>query len=108
MFQDRAIAQFGRQGRSGDIYRAIKNFHAKAVPVQVGAEFALAICRHRSVSNFNAIKITVRAPSVDSAIANFRGRNLVLGQKVKSPISLLERYAIQLVAISIQRQAIEK
>src|SRR5208337_4808889 len=35
MFQDLAFAEFGRRGGSDDIYRAIENFHAKIVLVQV-------------------------------------------------------------------------
>ena len=43
-------------GRGGDVYRAIEHFHAEVVLVTVGAEFALAIRRHRHVGDLDADK----------------------------------------------------
>src|SRR5271157_1831731 len=108
MFQDLAFAEFGRQGRSGNIYRAIENFHAKIVLVQVRAEFALAIRGHRRVSNLDAINISVDGLKADSGISFYRGRKVVLRHKVESGISLLKRHAVQLVALGVQRQLMEK
>src|SRR5208282_2519149 len=57
-FQGPAFAESGRLGWSGDIHRATKNLHAKAVLFQVRAEFALAIRRHRGVSDLDVINVT--------------------------------------------------
>jgi hypothetical protein len=111
MFQDFAFAEFGRQGGRGDIYRAIENFHAQAVLVQVRAEFALALCRHRRIGNLDVINVTGRGLKMDSAISSKfigRGPRVALGHKVESGISLLKRQAVQLVAVGVQRQLMEK
>lgn len=59
MFQDIALAEFGRQGRSGDTYRATENFHAKAVFFEVCAKFALAIYGHGGIGNLDVISVCV-------------------------------------------------
>jgi hypothetical protein len=110
-FQGPAFAKSGRLRSSGDIHRAAKNFHAKAVLFQVRAEFALAIRRHRGVSDLDVINVTgigLKNNDVLSPPLTYRGGGVVLGQKVESGIALLERHAIQLVAIGVQRQLMEK
>jgi hypothetical protein len=89
-FQHSALSKVDRAGGRGDINGTLKHFYPEEVPFDVCPKFTLPIRRQSRIANFDVISIEV------------------LGQKMKSGVTLLKGNAVQLVAPSAHRQLVER